>query len=219
MNYAIFVSGNGGFSKVLYKNRHLIPNGVLSLIIADRDCLAYKYFKSNTTIPTYLHEYNNYNNKMMFEETIYERLQKHKIDYIFLNYNKLIGPTLLNKYTNNIFNLHLSLLPLFKGFGSLEKAFHSDMLFYGASMHIVDQSIDGGPIIGQVCLPRDIVDDEKEFKNKIFKYTAVFFIDMIYKIINIGLTFKEDRVYFENVTYGTGLINPQLIMDINKIQF
>lgn len=51
------------------------------------------------------------------------------------------------------FNLHPSLLPAFRGFGALEKARASGARFFGATAHRVDESVDGGAIVGQIVTP------------------------------------------------------------------
>lgn len=51
------------------------------------------------------------------------------------------------------FNLHPSLLPAFSGFGALEKAKASGARFFGATAHCVDDSVDGGPVVGQIVTP------------------------------------------------------------------
>ena len=50
-------------------------------------------------------------------------------------------------------NFHPSLLPMFPGFGALKKTLESGVRFIGATAHVVDESIDGGPILAQVTAP------------------------------------------------------------------
>ena len=50
-------------------------------------------------------------------------------------------------------NFHPSLLPAFPGFGALRGALSSGAKFLGATAHLVDHSIDSGPILAQVIAP------------------------------------------------------------------
>lgn len=205
------VSGNGGFSEALYNNLHLLKNAHLKLVVADRKCGAFDFFYQNTNIPTFLVNSKDYNNKKEFEEIILRKFLMHNIKFIFLNYDRLIGEVLLDAYKGCIFNLHLSLLPFFKGFGAVEKSYQSEMLFYGATIHVVDRSIDGGPILGQVVIPKNILDDDDTFRNKLFRYAAILFIDQVYKIANQELVNKKDGQYcYKEACYGEGNFNPQL---------
>ena len=217
MKFAIIASGNGGFSKALYNNIKILSNAYIEVIIADRKCGAYRFFKNHTKIPTYLFNYSDYDKKDEYEKDILDLLKKFDIDFIVLNYNRLIGTVLLNAYNNKIINLHMSLLPLFKGFGAVKKAYDSDVLFYGSSIHIVDDSIDGGPIIAQLCIAKNILDDKNEFLDRLFKKTVLLFIDVIYKISNDKLVIKGKKCYFKDAIYGVDIFNPSLSIDEAKV--
>ncbi len=76
------------------------------------------------------------------------------------------------------FNLHPSLLPAFRGFGALEKARASGARFFGATVHRVDDSVDGGPIVGQIVTPmpanRDLVTVQRlSFAQKVYLLLAL----------------------------------------------
>lgn len=200
MNYAVFVSGKGGFSKVLYKNRHLINNGNLSLIISDRHCEGIEYFRDSTNISSYLVDYSSINSTSQFEKNIYELLVKHKVDFIFLNFDRIISKYLIDKFPNKIFNLHLSLLPLFRGLNAIKKSFDSNMLFYGSTFHIVDESVDGGPVLGQLILGRDFEDSIERYTDKLFKNTAFFFVNMVYNVLNYEIVTENNFAYFEGLS-------------------
>ena len=44
-------------------------------------------------------------------------------------------------------------MPSFKGLNSIESAFAENVKVYGATLHLVDSSVDGGQIIAQVFIP------------------------------------------------------------------
>lgn len=50
-------------------------------------------------------------------------------------------------------NIHPSLLPAFPGFGALGAAVHAAVRVVGATAHLADATIDGGPILAQVWGP------------------------------------------------------------------
>lgn len=53
-------------------------------------------------------------------------------------------------YANHkLINIHPSLLPNFKGFNAVEKALAAKSHELGATAHLVDESVDGGPIVLQ----------------------------------------------------------------------
>lgn len=50
-------------------------------------------------------------------------------------------------------NIHPSLLPAFPGFSALRRARQSGARFFGATAHLVNELVDGGPILAQVVSP------------------------------------------------------------------
>jgi phosphoribosylglycinamide formyltransferase-1 len=50
-------------------------------------------------------------------------------------------------------NLHPSLLPLYRGTGTYQRAIDAGDQEHGASIHFVTQELDGGPVIAQVVIP------------------------------------------------------------------
>ena len=61
----------------------------------------------------------------------------------------LCGEELLGAYGGRIINIHPALLPAFKGAHAIRDAFEYGVKVYGVTIHGVDASLDGGPIIAQ----------------------------------------------------------------------
>jgi phosphoribosylglycinamide formyltransferase 1 len=70
-------------------------------------------------------------------------------DCMGLTFNRLIPQRVIDSFHGRIFNLHLSLLPMFPGFGATRKALESGLPYTGVTVHFVDAGIDTGPIIAQ----------------------------------------------------------------------
>ena len=219
MRYAIMVSGNGGFAKFIHKNRDIVPHGEFGAIISDRDCPGIQFFLQKTAVPAYMFNYKDFGSKELFEAEIVAQLKACRIDVLFLNYDRLIGPVLLNAFPDKIFNLHLSLLPLFKGFKAIEKSFESDALFYGATIHLVDETVDGGPIVSQVLLAKRVHDDLNSYTHRLFENAAVLFLDTISKVCDGQLIIEKQRPFFTNAEYGNSNFNPALSIDASRAIF
>ena len=88
-----------------------------------------------------------------FDKKVASALDKHGVGIILLiGYMRILSPWFVNKYKNRIMNIHPSLLPEFAG--GMDKDVHAEVLRSGASetgctLHFVDESVDGGPIIMQ----------------------------------------------------------------------
>lgn len=210
------ISGDASFAKILKKNSACFPNAAFSLVIADRKCQGYAHF-SLSDVPTEYIDYTTYESKDAFEQKVILALKAYSIDFLFLNYKRLIGPTLLNRYPRSIINLHLAPLPFFTGMHGMKDSFKSDILFSGATMHIVDESIDSGPIISQVIFGRDIHESKKVFAQRLFDHASILYIDTIHKISTYTLQKSGERWIFEGAVYGDTPFNPSLTIDRDRV--
>jgi phosphoribosylglycinamide formyltransferase-1 len=73
-----------------------------------------------------------------------------KVDCVILFFSRLIGESLFGSIP--CFNVHPALLPAFPGLSSIEQAWKSGVRFLGATIHKVDETVDGGRIIAQTVV-------------------------------------------------------------------
>lgn len=72
-----------------------------------------------------------------------------EVDWTCLLFQRLVSSSLYERGTT--VNIHPSLLPSFPGLKPLQQARDSGAYSFGATAHLVDESMDGGPILAQVA--------------------------------------------------------------------
>ena len=80
---------------------------------------------------------------------------------VLAGYMRIIGPKVLDAFGGRILNTHPSLLPAFPGAHAVADALAHGAGVTGCTVHLVDQTLDGGPIVSQeavAILPDDDVD-------------------------------------------------------------
>lgn len=93
------------------------------------------------------------------DREIIARLQEHAIDLVCLaGYMRLLSPAFIETYRHRILNIHPSLLPSFPGLEPQRQAIEHGAKWTGCTVHFVDETLDGGPIIAQTPVP--ITDDD-----------------------------------------------------------
>lgn len=79
-----------------------------------------------------------------------ELLEKYEIDFIILaRYMQILTPNFVERYPNQIINIHHSFLPAFIGARPYERAYERGVKLIGATSHYVTNELDEGPIIEQ----------------------------------------------------------------------
>jgi phosphoribosylaminoimidazolecarboxamide formyltransferase/IMP cyclohydrolase len=80
---------------------------------------------------------------------------------VLAGYMRLVGPPVLAAYEGRILNTHPSLLPAFRGAHAVRDALAHGVAVTGATVHLVDATLDGGPIVAQEAVPI-LPDDDAE---------------------------------------------------------
>ena len=92
---------------------------------------------------------------MGFVTALLDTLQKHSIDVVVLaGFLSVLGEKVIAAYRNKIINVHPSLIPSFCGPGFYGLRVHEAALargvkLTGATVHLVNEECDGGPILLQ----------------------------------------------------------------------
>jgi phosphoribosylglycinamide formyltransferase-1 len=88
-------------------------------------------------------------------------LQTFAVDLVCLaGYMRVLSREFLTAYPGCILNIHPSLLPAFPGLDAQRQALAAGVKSAGCTVHLVDETLDGGPIIAQRKVP--VRDDDTE---------------------------------------------------------
>jgi phosphoribosylglycinamide formyltransferase-1 len=68
-------------------------------------------------------------------------------------YMHLLTPAFLDRFPGRVVNVHPALLPAFPGAHAVEEALAAGVAETGASVHLVDEGVDTGPVLRQEPVP------------------------------------------------------------------
>ena len=146
----VFVSGNGSNLQALIDvGKNLNCPYEINLVFSNNpDVYALKRASQNN-IPTFTLDHKNFKTRQEFDSTLSNYLKKIDFDLIVLaGFMRILGREFIKKYENKIINLHPSLLPKYPGLNTHEKVLENKDKFHGATVHMVDEGLDTGKIIG-----------------------------------------------------------------------
>lgn len=88
------------------------------------------------------------------DKEIMATLEAHQVELVCLaGYMRLLSSHFIESYRNRILNIHPSLLPAFPGLDAHRQVLEHGVKWTGCTVHFVDETLDGGPIIGQKVVP------------------------------------------------------------------
>lgn len=152
---AILISGRGSNMVALAEavRAGRVPNAVVAIVISDQAEAQGLSKAREMGIDTVVIERRGRPRAEHDRETI-AALQARKIDLICLaGYMRLLSPEFVAAYRGRILNIHPSLLPSFPGLEAQRQALAAGAESSGCTVHFVDETLDGGPIIAQRVVP------------------------------------------------------------------
>ena len=158
----ILISGGGSNMEALIRAAQTpdFPAEIVSVISdkADAGGLA----KAQAAgIATQVFTRKDYASKDAHEDAILGALAALNPDIVCLaGYMRLLSGKFIKPYEGRILNIHPSLLPLFPGLHTHQRALDAGMKLAGCTVHLVTEGMDEGPILAQAAIP--IVDGDTE---------------------------------------------------------
>lgn len=156
-NIAVLVSGGGTNLQALIdaEKSGIINSGKIKLVISNKDGAFALERAKKAEIDAYTVLKKNFSSHAEFESEIIRILDENGIDLIVLaGFMSILSENFTTHYKNKILNVHPSLIPSFcgEGFYGLhvhEAALKKGVKVTGATVHIVNEIPDGGPIVMQ----------------------------------------------------------------------
>lgn len=157
IHIAVLVSGGGTNLQALLdaEAEGKMKHGKITLVLSSsQNAYALKRAEKKG-IETAVISRKNYDSQSTYDVAIVDTLKEHDIDMVILaGFLSILGPAVIAAFPGKIINIHPSLIPSFcgKGFYGLkvhEAALARGVKVTGATVHIVNEIPDGGPILLQ----------------------------------------------------------------------
>lgn len=105
-----------------------------------------------------------------YESALNERLERAAPDIICLaGFMRILTPVFVDRWAGRVLNIHPSILPLFPGLHTHERALTAGMAVHGCTVHEVTDALDAGPIRGQAVMQIDPDDDAHTLAARLLK--------------------------------------------------
>jgi len=155
MNVGILISGRGSnmvaLADAVAEGR--VPGARVRLVVSDRAGAAGLELARERGIETAVVERRG-RTREEHEREVVEALRARGVELVCLaGYMRLLSPCFLEEFRGRVLNIHPSLLPAFPGLDAQRQAVEHGVRVSGCTVHFVDETLDGGPIITQRAVP------------------------------------------------------------------
>jgi phosphoribosylglycinamide formyltransferase-1 len=104
--------------------------------------------------PTAVFALDDYADRDLRDTAMADWLVEHGVGLVVCaGYMHLLRPAFLDRFPARVVNVHPALLPAFPGAHAVEEALAAGVTETGATVHLVDEGIDTGPVLRQEPVP------------------------------------------------------------------
>lgn len=134
------------------------------------------------------------------DENLSQALENAGVELVVLSgYLRRLGPRTLERYHNRILNIHPGLLPEFGGEGMYGRKVHEAVIAAGASrsgatIHIVDEVYDHGPILDRRAVPVLEHDTPETLEARVTAMEPSFYVETLSRIANGSLRLPDPNI-------------------------
>ena len=99
-------------------------------------------------------DHRDFSSRETFEAALHAAMQARDIDIVACaGFMRILSAGLTAQWVGRMINIHPSLLPLYRGLDTHERALADGVKIHGCTVHFVSAELDAGPIIAQTAVP------------------------------------------------------------------
>jgi phosphoribosylglycinamide formyltransferase 1 len=157
---AVLASGVGSNLQALLEDPAVAPR--IALVVSDRPDARASRRAEVAGIESIFLDPAEHTDRRRYDDALLALLRDRAIGYVVnAGFMRILGRALVQAFDGRCLNVHPSLLPAFAGANAVSDALAWGVKVTGATVHVVDEEVDHGPIVAQEVVP--VVDGDDEW--------------------------------------------------------
>ena len=168
---AVLLSGRGSnFESLLASSRAGSLGGDIGLVISNRPAAGGLRIAQDAGIETALIDHQQHPSREAFDRDLAGAIDSISPDLVVLaGFMRILTPEFVARFTGRLMNIHPSLLPLYPGLHTHQRALDNGDSYAGATVHYVTGELDGGPPVLQARVPVNSGDDADTLAGRVLE--------------------------------------------------
>lgn len=162
---------------------------------ADRPGVAALERAEAAGVPVFVRRVQDYEDRESWDLALTDAVAAYDPDLVVLaGFMKLTGSKFLARFHGRTINTHPALLPSFPGMNGPRDALAHGVKVTGCTVFVVDEGVDGGPIIEQAAVPVLSSDDEDSLHERIKSVERSVVVETVGRMVRDGWTIEGRKV-------------------------
>ena len=195
LRLVVLISGGGSNLRALLdaSDDAEFPARVVA-IGADRDAEGLAHAEE-FGIPSFVVPFGAFDSREAWGDELLDQLRQWEADLVILSgFMRLLPPRVVEALSPALLNTHPAYLPEFPGAHAVRDALAAGVSETGASVIVVDNGVDTGPVVAQRRVPVLPGDTEARLHDRIKVVERQLLVDVVLDIANGGIRLDGGRV-------------------------
>jgi phosphoribosylglycinamide formyltransferase-1 len=196
MKIGILISGRGSNMAAIVEavSAGRVPGAEVAVVVSDKESAAGLARARKLGVEALAVERKG-RTREEHEREMIAVLRARGVDLVCLaGYMRLLSPCFVEEFRGRVLNIHPSLLPAFPGLDAQRQAVEHGVKVSGCTVHFVDETLDGGPVIVQRVVPVEDSDTPETLSARILAEEHRAYADALALVVVGGYRVEGRRV-------------------------
>lgn len=144
-------------------------------------------------------DHTGYADRADFDAALAELIEVQQPDLIVLaGFMRILTAQFVGRFTGKMINIHPSLLPLYPGLNTHQRALDAGDSRAGATVHFVTAELDGGPPIARAEVSIDALDDAESLARKVLEQEHTLYPTVVSWFVNGRLRLDRNQAFLDD---------------------
>ena len=197
----VLISGSGSNLQAMIdaSTEGRLPATIVAVVSNRADALGLQR-AHKASIATDVLDHEAFPDRESYDEELLRLVSRHEPDLVVLaGFMRILTSGFVTAFRNRIMNIHPSLLPLYPGLHTHQRALDAGDNNHGATVHFVTPELDAGPIILQGRIPIIQGDTADLLQQRIHKVEHVIYPRAVEWFATGRLDVIDDQVMVKNL--------------------
>jgi phosphoribosylglycinamide formyltransferase-1 len=192
ISLAVLISGSGSNLRSLLEATAAPDSPVRIIAVgADVDAAGLGHARE-FGVETFVVSPREFDSREAWGQALLESVKATGADLVVCaGFMRILPANFVEALTPNLINMHPALLPLYPGAHAVRDALAGGATQTGATVHVVDEGVDTGPVIRQVALEIEPGETEEHLHERIKAIERKLIVDTVFDIAHNRINLKE----------------------------